>query len=79
MSAKKSVPPLGTKTHFVGYLPDLMTEEDYLDGANTKKIRVRIQTTEDGVEVLGDSMYAHLIEALLSDLGAEAIERMLCG
>lgn len=67
------------KTSFVSHLPDLITEEDYLACSEEKKIRVRINVNNEGVDVLGDSMYAHLIEELMTQLGADEIERMLCG
>ncbi len=67
------------KTNFVSYLPDLITEEDYLSSPEQKKIRVRINVNDEGVDILGDSMYAHLIEELMAQLGADEIERMLCG
>jgi FtsH ternary system-associated peptide len=67
------------KTKFVSHLPDLITEEDYLANPEQQKIRVQINVSNEGVDVLGDSMYAHLIEELMAQLGAEEIERMLCG
>ena len=67
------------KPKFVNHLPDLITEADYQDDPAKQKVRVQVRTTPDGVEILGDSMYAHLIEALLSDLEPDEIERMLCG
>jgi hypothetical protein len=67
------------KTRFVNHLPDLMTEEDYCDSSEQAKIRVRIEMTNEGVEILGDSMYAYLVEELLVELGADEIEKMLCG
>ncbi len=67
------------KTRFVSHLPDLMTQEDYLSSSDDKKIRVRININDQGVDVLGDSMYAHLVEELMAGLGADEIERMLCG
>ncbi|AFZ01306.1 radical SAM-modified peptide, FtsH ternary system-associated [Calothrix sp. PCC 6303] len=67
------------KTKFVAHLPDLITEEDYLANPQQKKIRVQININNEGVDVLGDSMYAHLIESLMTQLGAEEVERMLCG
>jgi hypothetical protein len=69
-----------TKTCFVDHLPDLITEEDYLsDSPGQKKVRVQIRITDEGVDVLGDSMYAHLVEELLAQLDTATIERMLCG
>ena len=70
---------LRPQTSFVSHLPDLITEEDYLDSPEQKKIRIRIETTEQGIEILGDSMYVHLVEELLIQLGAAEIQRMLCG
>jgi len=67
------------QTRFVAHLPDLITEDDYHQSPEQQKIRVRIELTDEGVEILGDSMYAHLIEDLLTQLGADEIERMLCG
>lgn len=67
------------RARFVANLPDLITEEDYAEPADRRKFRLRISQTEEGVEILGDSMYAALLEQLLASLGAEEIERMLCG
>ncbi len=67
------------KTKFVEHLPDLITESDYQDPPNIQKVKVRIRATEDGVEVLGDSMYAPLLEQFLEELEPEELERMLCG
>ena len=70
---------LSYKTQFVDCLPDLITEEDYQAELNHQKIRIRISPNGEDIEILGDSMYAKLIEDLLVDLGASEIERMLCG
>lgn len=67
------------KNRFVSHLPDLITEEDYLDEPDNQKIRIRISLNDEDIEILGDSMYAQLLEELLTDLGASEIERMLCG
>lgn len=75
----ESISPLTSKTRFVSHLPDLIKEEDYLECTEQKKIRLRIDLTDEGVDILGDSMYAHLVEELLAQLGADEIERMLCG
>lgn len=64
---------------YVAYLPDLITEEDYKAPPNEQKVRVQIKVTEDGIQILGDSIYASLLENILTDLGSEKIERMLCG
>ena len=66
------------KLRFVSYLPDLITEADYLE-PERKRIRLRLTVTPEGIEILGDSMYAPLLEKLLENAGAEEIERMLCG
>jgi hypothetical protein len=64
---------------FVPYLPDLITEADYAELERVKKVRVRITITGEGVEILGDSPYPALLEALLARLGVEEVEKMLCG
>ena len=58
----ESIPPLSSKTRFVSHLPDLIKEEDYLECTEQRKIRLRIDLTDEGVDILGDSMYAHLVE-----------------
>lgn len=68
----------GARLRFVAHLPDLITDEDYLE-PEVKRVRLRISVTNDGIEILGDSMYAHLLEKLLGEAGASEIERMLCG
>jgi len=67
-----------SKLRFVASLPDLITEADYME-PERKRIRLRLTITDEGIEILGDSMYAHLVEGLLASVGAEEIERMLCG
>lgn len=67
-----------TPLRFVAHLPDLITDEDYLQ-PEVKRVRLRITVTDEGIEILGDSMYAPLLEKLLAEVGAEEIERMLCG
>lgn len=66
------------RLRFVAHLPDLITDEDYLQ-PEVKRVRLRITVTDEGIEILGDSMYAPLLEKLLAQVGAEEIERMLCG
>lgn len=63
----------------VNQLPDLMTAEDYREPGENRKIRVRITVTEQGIEVLGDSMYPQLLEKVLQELGGGDIEKTLCG
>ncbi|MET0649055.1 MAG: radical SAM-modified peptide, FtsH ternary system-associated [Pyrinomonadaceae bacterium] len=68
----------GPRHRFVDHLPDLITVEDYRT-PEQKRVRVRITITDEGVEILGDSMYAALLEELLARTGAAEVERMLCG
>ena len=75
-NSKSKIQP---KTRFVSYLPDLITEGDYLEPVDRPKLRVQIKSTEEGVEILGDSLYAALVEKMLTECGTEEIERMLCG
>ncbi len=63
----------------VAELPDLMRPEDYLDAASVKKVRVRLTLGDDGVEILGDSLYVEILERLLRESGPHPIERSLCG
>jgi len=65
---------------YVADLPDLITQEDKLDtGPAQKKVRIRIQSTDKGVEIIGDSMYDYVLEPLLARAGAKEIEKTLCG
>jgi hypothetical protein len=66
------------KIKHVPFLPDLMTPEDK-DNRDGKKIRIRIKATDNGVDILGDSMYVKELEALLKKLEAPEIEMVLCG
>jgi len=66
------------KIRFVDHLPDLITEEDYKDSPERKKIRVQIRMTEEGVEILGDTMHAPALEALLTQSGSVEIQKMPC-
>lgn len=64
---------------FVEHLPDLIHPEDYAGDPEGRRVRIRIRSTEHGVEVLGDAMRPAELEKLLEALGAERIEQMLCG
>lgn len=66
------------RLRFVEHLPDLITDTDYLE-PEKRKVRLRLTITEEGIEIIGDSMYAPLLEELLARAGADEIERMLCG
>ncbi len=68
-----------TKYRFVDHLPDLIHPEDYPSDPEGRRIRLRIRSTADGVEVLADAMRPAQLERLLEELGAEVIEQMLCG
>ncbi len=63
----------------VADLPDLMKPEDYKSCTEQKKIRLRISINENGVEILGDSLYIEPLEKLLAEGGATLLERSLCG
>jgi hypothetical protein len=64
---------------FVNELPDLMTWEDYESADHRKIVRFRLKVTDQGLEIIGDSAYAHVLEKLLAELKPEKIEAMLCG
>ena len=63
----------------VANLPDLIQPEDYQNCTREKKIRLRISINENGVEILGDSLYVEPLEKLLAASGATLLERSLCG
>ena len=64
---------------YVNHIPDLMTWEDYEVSHERKLVRFRLTVTDQGLEIVGDSPYPHLLEQLLAKLGPEVIEMMLCG
>jgi hypothetical protein len=64
---------------FVEDLPDLIQPEEYGDHPDGRLIRIRISVTERGVEILGDAFRPERIEQVLSALGPDEIEQMLCG
>jgi len=78
-STGSSVKPRKPKIAYVNHLPDLINEDDYHDAPEKKKVRIRISMTGNGVEILGDSMHAALLEQLLARTGAKEIQRTLCG
>lgn len=63
----------------VPHLPDLIHPEDYASDPEGQRIRVRICATAGGIELLADGMRPERLERLLEALGAEVIERTLCG
>ena len=64
---------------YVGHIPDLMTWDDYEVAHERKLIRFRLTVTDQGLEIIGDSPYPHLLEELLRKLDPAVIEMMLCG
>ena len=67
------------KIRYVPYLEDLMQEQDYEKPGNGKVVKIKITVNDQGVEVLGDSMYAKILETLLTEAGVKEIQKMLCG
>jgi len=63
----------------VAELPDLMLADDYRDAAAVKKVRFRLTLNDEGLEILGDSLYVEPLERLLRLTGNHSIERSLCG
>jgi FtsH ternary system-associated peptide len=68
-----------THYSFVNQLPDLIDASEYADHPNGTLVRLRITSSESGVEILGDALRPELIEQLLESLDPEVIEQMLCG
>lgn len=64
---------------FVEYLPDLIQPEEYSSDPEGRRVRIRVQANSDGVEILGDAMKPAAVEPVLEELGAQAIDQMLCG
>jgi hypothetical protein len=64
---------------YVSHIPDLMTWDDYEVSHERKLIRFRLTVTEQGLEIIGDSPYPHLLEELLAKLDPATVEMMLCG
>ncbi|HLW03753.1 MAG TPA: radical SAM-modified peptide, FtsH ternary system-associated [Ktedonobacterales bacterium] len=64
---------------YVDHIPDLMTWDDYEVAHERKVIRFRLTLTDQGLEIIGDSPYPHLLEQILSKLDPVVIEMMLCG
>lgn len=71
--------PKKSTIKYINHLPDLMTWDDYERADCRKQIRFRLTVTDEGLEIIGDSPYPHLIEELLESLGPDVIEMMLCG
>lgn len=64
---------------FVEHLPDLIQPEEYASDPEGRRVRIRVQTSADGVEIVGDAMKPAAAEAVLEALGAETIDQTLCG
>jgi hypothetical protein len=64
---------------YVAHIPDLMTWDDYEVSHERKLVRFRLTVTEQGLEIIGDSPYPHLLEELLAKLDPTVVEMMLCG
>jgi hypothetical protein len=71
--------PEPSEVVYVGHIPDLMTWDDYEVSHRRRLVRLRLTITEEGVEIIGDSPYPHLLEKLLAELDAKKVEMMLCG
>ena len=64
----------------VAELPDLMRPEDYMNAVKAKKVRFRLTLNDEGLEVLGDSLYIESLENLFSGvIRKQPLERSLCG
>ncbi|MBL8425722.1 MAG: hypothetical protein JNK06_19855 [Candidatus Accumulibacter phosphatis] len=68
-----------SRHRFVAHLPDLIDPAEYPDDPGGRRVRLRIRTAEQGVEILGDASRVASLEALLDGLSVEEIEQMLCG
>ena len=67
------------RIRLVSNLPDLMTAADDPDPSGKKRVRVRMTYTDEGIEIIGDSLDESVLEELLIKMGAAEIEKMLCG
>ncbi len=66
-------------TKYTNHLPDLMTEDDYMKASDQKRIRLQLKITDQGIEIIGDSQYPHLLDKILEALEPHQIEKVLCG
>ncbi|MGW4064337.1 radical SAM-modified peptide, FtsH ternary system-associated [Amycolatopsis sp. NPDC004747] len=64
---------------FVEHLPDLIQPEDYSNHPDGRLVRLRVSVSADGVEILGDAFRPEVLEEILSGLGPDDIQQMLCG
>jgi hypothetical protein len=57
-----------------------MRPEDYMNAVKAKKVRFRLTLNDEGLEVLGDSLYIESLENLFSGvIRKQPLERSLCG
>ncbi len=68
-----------TKIKYVEHIPDLMDWDDYEVADKKKVVRVQLRVTDEGLEIIGDSPYPHLLEDLLAGIDPKVLEMMLCG
>ena len=64
---------------YVNNIPDLITGDDYAVIQQRKLVRFRLQVTDDGLEIIGDSPYPCLLDDLLEALSPQVVEKILCG
>lgn len=64
---------------FVEHLPDLIQPTEYPTDPDGRRVRLRLQLTDNGVELLGDAMRPQELQSLFQQLDAKIIEQMLCG
>ena len=64
---------------FVPELPDLITYNDKKNENNHKRVKIKIELTDDGIEILGDSPFDHTLDDLLIQSGVKEIQQVLCG
>jgi hypothetical protein len=68
-----------TEYRFVEDLPDLIQPEEYAEHPDGRLVRFRIETTADGVRIIGDALRPELLEKILDSLDPAIVEQMLCG
>ena len=64
---------------FVAQLPNLIEPSDYEADPQGKRVRFRIRTTENGLEIFGDAQRPMLLEEILEEFSPKVIESTLCG
>ncbi|KPA18890.1 hypothetical protein MHK_000896 [Candidatus Magnetomorum sp. HK-1] len=79
MNKKNQINQNNVTIKYVSHLPDLITYEDIVKENGQKRIKIRIELTENGVEILGDSPFDQSLDDLLIQSGAKEIQKTLCG